>query len=116
MRREDRIVMFQSFSFGLVSQHAKFRESCAILYFMKILIESRDDLELQEYLLKILKDEICGESIENRKYLRKFIEFKNFCDFIFDNKATENEGNLRQCFSSMKNRNAIEEDEPAFES
>ena len=44
------------------------------------------------------------------------IEFKNFCDFIFDNKPAENEGNLRQCFSSMKNRNAIEEDEPAFES
>lgn len=99
----------QCFSFETIASQPKFRDSNAVIYFVKFLIEFQNSPSLQMEILNLIRNDICVHE-ENRKYLRRILENKFFLDFLAGFK--NDEGNsIAQCFRSMKNLKLDEENE-----
>jgi hypothetical protein len=99
----------QCFSFETIASQPKFRDSNAIIYFIKFLIEFHSAPNLQMEILNLIKNDICVHE-ENRKYLRKILENKFFLDFLAGFKADDS-NTIAQCFRSMKQMKLDEEGE-----
>lgn len=95
--------------FHSVASLIKFRESSVPLYITRLLLSCPGD-PLQLALLRILKEAVCAFE-ENCKVLKKAIDHKVFLDFLFNYKNVE-DGALRQCFKSLRQRPEDLEDEP----
>lgn len=90
----------QCFSFETIASQPKFRDSNAVIYFVKFLVEFQSAPGLQMEILNLIRNDICVHE-ENRKYLRKILENKFFLDFLAGFKADEG-NSIAQCFRSMK--------------
>ena len=90
----------QCFSFETLASQPKFRDSNAVIYFIKFLLEFHSAPSLQMEILNLIRNDICIHD-ENRKYLRKILENKFFLDFLAGFKADDS-NSIAQCFRSMK--------------
>ena len=99
----------QCFSFETLASQPKFRDSNAVIYFIKFLIEFHSSSNLQMEILNLIRNDICVHD-ENRKYLRKILENKFFLDFLSGFKADDS-NSIAQCFRSMKMMKLDEEGE-----
>ena len=96
------------FSFETLASQAKFRESNALFYFIKFLMES--EYQTQEFLLKTIREDICIHD-ENKKQLNKLIDNKAFLEFV-GAKKEESTNSIAHCFRSMKNTKLTETEDP----
>ena len=99
----------QCFSFETIASQPKFRDSNAVIYFIKFLIEFHSAPGLQMEILNLIRNDICVHE-ENRKYLRKILENKFFLEFLGGFRADDG-NSIAQCFRSMKAMKLDEEGE-----
>ena len=97
----------QCFSFETIASQPKFRDSNAVIYFIKFLIEFHSAPALQLEILNLIQKDICINE-DNRKYLRKILDNKFFLDFLSGFKGGET-NTIAQCFNSMRNLKLDEE-------
>mmetsp|Transcript_30779 Transcript_30779/g.28003 ORF Transcript_30779/g.28003 Transcript_30779/m.28003 type:complete len:202 (+) Transcript_30779:3497-4102(+) len=76
--------ILKDFSFEALANQSKFRESHTIAYLIKILIQTKDYLNLQLLILRILKQDI-AISDENIKYVTKIIESPTILIYLYPN-------------------------------
>lgn len=99
----------QCFSFETIASQPKFRDSNAVVYFIKFLIEFHSAPALQLEILNLIQNDICIHE-DNRKYLKKILDNKFFLDFLGSFKSEES-NSISQCFRSMRNLKLDDEHE-----
>ena len=93
---------------GLASQ-AKFRDTQAIFYLLKWLLET-DNSDLQRELLRCLRLQVCTTE-ENRRQMKRAIESKALLQYLFNSRVVEAPSSMSVCFKSMKTAKSEQEDE-----
>ncbi|CAG9316590.1 unnamed protein product [Blepharisma stoltei] len=108
--KEEYIEILRHFSFEGLASQPKFRESSTIFYFIKLLIEFQSSPDIQIEILNIFKKDICVHD-ENKKFLRKSMDNKNFLEFILGSRLDENINAIAHCFRSNLSSKLEQEEE-----
>ena len=93
---------------GLASQ-SKFRDSQAIFYLLKWLLET-ESASLQKELLRCLRLQVCT-SEENKRQVKRAIEYKALLQYLFNSRVVEVPSSMAVCFKSMKTVKLDQDDE-----
>lgn len=106
---EEMMELLANFSLEGLASQAKFRETQAIFYLLKWLLET-DNLTLQRELLRCLRLQVCTTE-ENRRQVKRAIESKSLLQYLFNSRVVEAPSSMSVCFKSMKTAKFEQEDD-----